>query len=587
MDLRYKVTLRIKAPILTQASGSIGFGLDTATLRDNKERPVLTGSLIRGNIRHAWQDLQDITGMPYQSDIDKWLGTPADGKEQKPQRAALVFSEHWVDESWGSRDKIGKRFRIAIDESTGAVKTGALQVIESPYQVGEEPQFTGYIYAVVPSDKAKDLKVWLERALQLIPALGALKTTGFGKLLEASVEECNPQKVDASSSVKPTAGLSDLTMLGLRIKPASPFCFAKPAIGENNHFEAEQHIPAAAIVAAIADRIGHDKNLFGTLNKHLSSLHFTHARPVQTGANKRPIDLPLTLVCCNSRFHEITNAEAILISGKAPAFITDWKEEQFTQARQLINPLPNPESSAAPAVQLNIRTAIRRETGTAEDQHLFSMETVIPDGFDWLSNVSLGKIPASQREEVADQLITLFQRPLCRLGKTKVQATGLLEKAYQYTVPEQPVNTKKLTIYLQSPARLLPTGFQSTGTNSGELLHTAYQEAWNELSNNSLTLDCFFAHQKLEGGDHWWKRFRRQEKGYHPEIFTREGSVFIFDISDPEKAHPLINEWRQQGLPQLKNTPGAEYWEDNPWIAANGYGEIATNLVLDGRLHSE
>jgi len=58
---RFKVDVTLVAPVLTMASGAIGMGLDAATLRDPMGRPALPGTLVKGNLRHAWEELARIT----------------------------------------------------------------------------------------------------------------------------------------------------------------------------------------------------------------------------------------------------------------------------------------------------------------------------------------------------------------------------------------------------------------------------------------------------------------------------------------------------------------------------------------------
>ena len=604
--IQFTITLTLQAPILTHTSGSIGFGLDAAMQRDQQGRPIFAGSLIRGNLRHAWQDLNDITNQPSQQDIEQWLGKAADSEQQLPHRASLSFSEYWTDEKWtetktetNKKDKqTSKRYRIAIDETTGAVKTGALQVIESPYAVNETAEFTGTIDAKISTEDKTDEAIYeetnklqkaLEQAFTLIPAIGALKTNGFGKLLKTNITS---KEIKSTRDNPLKEALLTTTQLGLRITPQAPFCFAKPAIGENNHFESEEHIPAAAIVAAIANSINEQQKDYPELNEYLSQLHFTHARAVPTSQNNRPLAIPLTLVNCNDQFYDIAHCtEPETFSENVPLFLIDWKTEQFNKAEQLLNPPSKTAIKSTPDIQLKIRTAIEQSTGTAKDNQLFSMETVSPEGFNWLSNISLINIPEAQRATIIQQLHKLLQQPLMQLGKTKASADVQLEKAYSYATKEQPLNSsdKQVIIYLQSAARLLPTGYHTAGTNQGEKLQTAYQQAWQELSQESLKLSHFFAQQKLEGGEHWWKRFRQSQPTksttpYHPEIFTQQGSVFVLDIINPEIALPLLAQWQQQGLPQLADAPGGEDWQNNPWIAANGYGEIAINLDITGSI---
>lgn len=575
-----RLDLKVQAPILTNTSGAIKFGLDATMRRDRLNRPAFPGSLIKGNLRHAWEDLNAISGTPSLAFIGKWLGAKSSDSRESPHEGGLGFPEFLSDLTWQADKSSERRYRISIDETTGAAATGALQVLESPYIVGEQPVFTGYINAFCSSDEIDELQKWVKKGLQFVSAIGALKTNGFGKLLSVDL---TPQPLTGQVRKLPRP-LAVATRLRLRIKPTRPFCFAKPHIGAGNHFEAESHIPAGAIVAAIARRLRHSPGTWPLLEKYLDYLSVTHARPVQEGAEYRPIALPLSMVKVGGRFLDIaTEPDPVLIEGEAPLFSIDWKQKDFEVARKLLLPTLDPSRAAQPESLLEIRTEIDRETGTARENRLFSREEVVPDGFDWLSILSLKRIvEEDKRQQVVEQLHDLLRQPLTHLGKTKASANVVLEASCGFALPEKELDAGTVSIYLQSPARLLPAKFQCQGVNDGNRLKDAYAAAWTELSGGILSLNHFFAQQKLLGGSHWWKRFGQTDSSYHPELFTTEGSVFVlaFDGQDKEKVHLLLQQWRETGLPQLADAPGGERWEQNPWIAANGYGEIAINLRL-------
>jgi len=54
--IRYTVTLTFAPGLLTRQAGGIRFGLDQAMLRRDG-KPVLPGTLVKGNLRHAWESL--------------------------------------------------------------------------------------------------------------------------------------------------------------------------------------------------------------------------------------------------------------------------------------------------------------------------------------------------------------------------------------------------------------------------------------------------------------------------------------------------------------------------------------------------
>jgi hypothetical protein len=265
---------------------------------------------------------------------------------------------------------------------------------------------------------------------------------------------------------------------------------------------------------------------------------------------------------------------------RVPVFPIDWKESD----RQLA--IKHYPQGPRVAKALTIRTAIDAESGTAADEQLFSMETVIPGDTDWGANLSLHHIrdTATRKAVIAELDALLQQAPLCNLGKTKALADASLEAPFPYSCEEewnpQTLETgQSVRLYLQSPARLLSTGTALAGVNGEQALFDAYAQAWSALSRGSLALRHFRARQQLRGGHYWWRRYRvEQADSYHPEILTDSGSVFVLEVRDAALARPHLQRWRQLGLPQHDDGAGGDDWRHNPFIAANGYGEIAINL---------
>ena len=585
----FTVELTLYTPILTQAAGAIGFGLDAAMRRDRADRPALPGTLVKGNLRHAWDALMEIAGKDFGFNTGYWLGNPsADSSFDEPDRGLLRFDEWFSDLAWSDADQARPRYRISVDPQTGAAATGMLQTVESPYAAGREITFTGCIRATLDDTQINDLARRIRQGLLFVPAVGALKGNGFGRVAKAKVswEEAKPEKPEKRD-------WKGVIRVGLRVRPAAPFCFARPALGEKNHFESEDFIPGGALVAAILSRIDEDPDRWRQLAQERDRLHLTHARPVPAGATRRPIAIPLTLVKAGEDFRHLSaDATAAPISGEAPLFQTDWKNEDWTSATGICN-----SGLAVDLIRrLRIRNKIDASKGKAEEGILFSAEVVEPDidpktgapRIEWLANLDLSQTadPAALLGELDD----LLREPLTNLGKTKVDADLILEhEPFAPARPSTPGTDDHVAIYLQSPARLLPSGFQCAATNAGVDLERAYRDAWHSLSGGVLELTGFLAHQRLFGGDYWWHRFRAKHgaRGYHPELLTLEGSVFLLRIRDPDYAPSVLDCWLARGLPQVDAGAGGDAWDRNPWTCANGYGEIALDLDFgeDAREH--
>ncbi|SEH08160.1 RAMP superfamily CRISPR-associated protein [Candidatus Venteria ishoeyi] len=196
----YQINLTLQAPILSQIAGAKKHGLDTAVLRAADDTPALPGSLIRGNLRHAWCEFEHQLpqDFPY-TNIERWLGDESgEGSGDEPRRGLLQFDYQWLTQSKTQAEQQAEQqtekasepvqYRIKINDDTGTVDPGALQVIESPFASGDSISFCGTIHCSAISDTESEvLERWLNKAFAYIPALGAMKGSGFGRLQACTI----------------------------------------------------------------------------------------------------------------------------------------------------------------------------------------------------------------------------------------------------------------------------------------------------------------------------------------------------------------------------------------------------------------
>lgn len=590
---QFDVTLTLKAPILSQAPASVTLGLDTAMHRDENGYPALPGSLIRGNLRESWETLAAIDGSGIDEEfIKKWLGSISGDTagDYAPGRSQLDFP-HWWPAEGQTECEPGQIHRIRIDENTGAVATGALQVIESPWPSGELVSVTGIIRAPFchSNEDAEEVKTWLERGFQMLGSIGALKGIGFGRVVGVQVESSIAEIMPIPASVWPTTGEDEGTKdncVGLRLTLDRPFCIGKPAVGENNRFDSETYIPGAALIGAISERLKNNPGHWQKLETALDELHIRHALPVEAGATQRPLPVLQSMAVIpngnDTQLIDLAQSSLTgLINDQVPAFPSDWKDKHWTMATDFCGQVD-------PTKHLDIRTAI--EDGKAKDQQLFAMETVQSKGHEWLTNIDLSEVCETNRDAVIQELREVLSLGIWPLGKTKAKASVVVEKEYKLHQCNTPPKSGTVIISLMTPALLLTSQPGCLATNGGSELETAYKKAWDDLSGHTLTLTRYFTQERLYGGRYWWGRFGRglseQSWGehYQPQILSEAGSVFVFEINTGQenKADKLIEEWQRLGLPQHEDHP--DNWEHNPWIKNNGYGEIAVNLELHGTL---
>jgi hypothetical protein len=587
--IRFEVKLELTSPVLTKAAGAVGLGIDAGMLRDPQGNSAFHFTHIKGKLREAWCELHRLMSQPDPDFMARWLGSESETGGFEPERGELSFDAYWrAKEPPAKPGQVPPRYRVRIDPETGAAADGALLVTESPWPAGAPVTFTGSIHGRLTDEERENLLHWLRRGFNLIPAFGANKGQGFGRLAKATVQD-HP---DPGTPIKLPSELRSATRVGLRIRPLDPFCFARFATGTQNHFVTKTMIPGAAVIAALARRCRAEPGRFKALEGAIGfvpdsaaaggnipplKLVISEARPVRKDAKERPIVIPLTVVSLpKAGLKDVTHiSEPGTVGGEVPTFQVDWKDGDRERAQGLLNP-----AAEDPHKYLLIRTAIDPGTLTSAEGKLFSMETVVPDECDWLANLDLGEV--EDPAPVLRDLAILLTDSLTHLGKTKARASVTIEAPFEPSVKSRPVQGDTVVIHLQTPAALLPDDFSAPSTGDMAELHAAYDLAWRSLSGDTngssrcLLLRHFFAAQQLYGGAQWWSRCTPGST-YRPRLMTRAGSVFVLRVQDPAGATALLAQWQRTGLPQLPGIRGGEDWRRNPWIRQKGYGEILVN----------
>lgn len=580
---RFHVEIKLRTPVISQGVGAPGFGLDSAAHRDRDGYPVLPGTLIRGNLRESWECFKELLDGSKSINIDRWLGSK-ESTDYEPDRGILMFSNTWRAERQDCESTV--RNRISMEAETGTVKSRALQMIEMPYEVNQEVCYTGHIDVWCDEPASEELERWIYKGLEYVPSLGAFKGVGFGKITNISITKKNITPIYISSGQAQRGKSSG--EIAIALHPDRSFCFARSRKPNENRFESEDFIPGAAIKGAMARmlKIKGGAARWGTVNKYFDALSVSHAQPVLIASQCRPVAMPLSLVFApgptgGKKLYDVACKEGPgLISGQAPVFSADWKSPQREDAAMACG------WGETPGRTLQVRTSIDYDRGAAAENRLFSYETVEPEGRQWLARLILPPATMNINESgmFHRELVELLDCGLEQLGKTKASAKiTILNMPLHYAVAEMPVLDEKnrAIVVLQSLARLLPVGVNAPGTGGGQELLELYQQSWAELSGGTLSLERFFACQKLVGGRYLWNRFLKScNVSYNPIILTVPGSVFVLKAEKQDAATECLERWKREGLPQLKATPGGDKWNLNPYIAANGYGEIAVNLQL-------
>lgn len=642
------ITLCLQAPVLTQSAGARSQGLDSA-MWCYKGQPALPGSLVKGNIRHALVRINALSGNAIAGDIAKWFGMPSGGastskqanddtKDFAPNVGSAIFDYAWMyqtkkdnkgeGDSLNAQQKNTKikfiekqdvRTRITINANTGAVEHGHIQTIESPFAVGEYVTFTGKVFIRCNADELVRLQRYLEMALYYIPAIGALKGAGFGRVC---AKDCrvNNESGDSSTHVslsKPSLPFDATKRYQLQLRLDRPFCISARPLAETNRFESLDYIPGHVLKGAMAAAFIHRHNA----HVGFDLLHVSHAFATQTANNAvYPVAagiIPKSIVIADNQVFDLALLSAgapracFLIRECAPKFETDWKAEERNTVKEKLS-LTVPELDKA----LSLHTRITPDKNYAEKNGLFSQEEVLPfndkDDLTWCATLH---IPAESHEKLNEktlgELTELYRyletEGILNIGRTHAKAqvaitqlendsTAPTAKGSQecalHTAYSGADDTFLYVLTLQSDALLLPqflshekTLIQST--NGDASLHQLYEDYWQAQSQN-LQLVSYFATQRQMGGRYYHAYYRRRSNSvdaYQTDWLTEAGSVFVFTVntSDREHVETMMKAWLDGGLP-LHPDYGDCTWKDIPYIPQNGYGAVLINQACHQNL---
>lgn len=592
LDVTLTATLTLKGPVMSRSSEPGRQGVDSVMARDSGDSICLPSSLVKGRLRESLCEIYEASKMD-KEEIYDWLGRKSETRRGWfPDRGLLDFSD-FVNKSPGRDETL---FRISIDRERGAVTKGNLQVIESPFAVGEEINFTGKI-RFFARDKAQveRIRSMLEAGLRWSPVYGSGRTTGFGRTIGAKVEAGNMGEIDIS----PVPVSDDLSRLDITIRPEDPFCIARPRVVENL-FESDSVIPGAVIKGCLADiwlrLLGCDEmeiepgidDQRPELCRYFSRLRFTHAFPAAAGSAMRPVTPPYSLVKIHAPqlFDVALRDRPGLIDSPpcAPIFHMDWKESGDVREKF---------GWAEPERKLRVHTAI--ENNRAKENNLYAYEMIVPKGCEWFGRIDLNGVLEADRPAVASQLRGLLRAGLRSLGKTDAYAAINFSEKIADKIVSSPEPVEGLWIITLQAAALLCDPAELDERSGEARLRIAYEKAWSDISDNRLKLVRYFAGQTLAGGEYLHRRFQAG-KSYNPFLLTEGGSVFVLAPCDDsqegiEKAKKCVTKWLAIGLPvpqwavdRYADGDRDRLWSRCPYIPENGYGEIAVNLPVHQEL---
>lgn len=601
MRTEFELTFNIIAPVISQKAGVLPFGTDSGYLVENN-RQVLPGTLIKGNIRHALNYAVDILRSHDESKaqelneyIKAWFGSEnSHDNAFTPNRAKTHFARYWVAETELAADAYKqRRNRIKIGEN-GTVEKGSLLIIDTPYPTGQEIAFTGKIYLTDCHEKERDdFESWVNKAIKTIQSMGSYKNVGFGRVASVSLK-----KVPQSLSEPPqTLSIADTNIdethshLTIRYRPLEPFCIAKPHVNNSNRFESYRHIAGNILKALLVKQLREERSDSELTKMNVDNWVVKHAFPIKaenTLSKIRPYQPQISLFKNSypATHHEAKNtwydaafvndANALLTFTPklTPTFNIDWKESDHSELEELIG------KPHTPKTQLQLHTAINPTTEQSEESALFSMELIVPDETDWLGEIDLSLLTQQERQIAISELKTINNTILLGLGKTGGPVSFDIVDSTNKTRKAESKEQHTLALVLQTECIMFTqhTVEKYTANDRHASLHDIYNEYWQSISDNGLTLSHFYATQQLRGGEYLHRRFRHEK--YRPYWLTQPGSVFVLNVdkSNQTDVFELVNQWLDSGLPlpQTKTEDSENSnWKHSPYINRNGFGEIA------------
>ncbi len=582
---RLDVTLTLLGPILTRGGMMAEPGIDAPLARDGFRRPMLPFSLIKGKIRDAFRALLPASDPR----VDAWLGKI--GTPRVADRGQLRFSDFVTGEAGQTTDGVIER--IKIDQATGSTAGHMLAMLEAPFGYGQPVAFQGAVEFIADDQEAKDIAAALDQAFRWVPAFGALRTVGFGRTHCVKI-------IPVACPKRSRGSVPQKTSLPVKLRLDRPLCLVGRK-HSGNHFESLETIPGAVLKGAVARLILELSGLkddrfldptatyprWPSLCKHFEVIRFAEARPMAAAATHRPVEPPLSIVTSptikGSYFDVALGSGPMLIGGAAPAFVPDWKDEDFGFVRN--------RAFGWPALrrERRTRTAIEESTGRAKDEALFSYGLVLPEfkdddgtikSFVWETSIGLEHVNSQDQQKVINELADLLTHGLPGIGKTRAVAdVEWLSAPTPTKVPEVPLAGPEHVVTLQT--EFLMTDPHKLNGSLAVHLESAYRDFWNEASGGAFELVRYFARQALHGG---FLSKRSRLKKYEPFLATERGSTFVLRATDSARAATALQTWRERGLPvpgwvRTRCANGADpHWRTCPFLPHAGFGEVAIDL---------
>ncbi len=600
--LIFKITVAIRSPFLFAGLEASGLGIDSSALRapgggdeDGPPPPLLPGDHLRGHLRLALKLMADhapSSGVDGAL-IDALLGTPSpeeNGEQNRPARGRLFMG----DLIGKTRLADGKEVpleeglvysRVKIDDATGSAEKGMLQFIELAAPLGALVLFRGELTAFWPSGKGDELATILEKALRLIPAMGGIKSAGFGEVV---AERCEITKTADAPLAAPLSREKHEDRLAFEVEFDRPILINAEHVALNV-LRGSDIVPGGAIKGALANAFaaaGEDTKIDSPLDKALARVVIGHAFPLKDGKAAN-MALPLSLVTATGKGGNIRVRDAarhwqggaFLIDDRVPlvpAFSGDWKAPEAKAAAEAWGA----EKVDVPSLPRG-RTAIGPQ-GVAKDQALFVTVARGVRGLRWGFTIERN----GADRDLYGRIVETLKGGIYGLGRTDATMRIVGERTDELSPAEPMKNSDGAEVW---PILLTTFAVMTDPANPAPLTEQ-YEAFFRHRAGNDpgVVLRAHFSSRIIAGR---YAAVRRRAYGdavYRPFELTKAGSLFLLSGLDSE----VVEAWRRggldAGLPQPDGSLRDLNWTNCPFVSGNGYGAIGVysrhHLKLGGKV---
>lgn len=553
---KYSLTITLLSPFHFPTEDFGAFGYDSLSHRDSSGKPLIPREQIRGLLRHGIEALAQVGN----ADAKKVLpdlgraganSSPAPRSEEAASDAKSDYDQHTkglvsVTDAigdWLSKEAIAPAPRVALDTVSGAAKPGQLQLIEQLALPGQTVDFACSIYFY--QKPGSDFSELLSNAIRFHSAVGAQKSVGFGRILDA---KAGIESVAQAFAGLPNAEIETRDQLNWYFNLDRPYLVNSEKLSENA-YRGQCDIPGGALKGLLAQHlVTTTGDLSSEMSAALSALRIGFAAPV--GAK---LEVPRSVVRDTETKSELDLANASSIVSEAGTLErqADWKGST-AEHDQFEN---------------RVHVAIDADRGSAVEHKLFTLHARFPSRDGFVASLDFAKVSESQRPT----LVGAMSEMMVGLGRTDavVCTTGLLG------VPDDAFHLERgpIAIVLESPGLLVEP-------MPNETAFEAYRNAWREWLPNSDLLKSY-TKERLAGG-YQAMRFGRRDD-YSTFVLTEAASVFVLDLNQADIA--VLQGLLRFGVCRPVWAGQKTTWQNCPFVAQNGYGSLRLHPMPSGGVH--